>query len=149
MVNFIWQGRHWKHPNFMYGGLEDGGTSVHHFPTHIKILRLSFLQNFIASSDRGNAWYFQAWNIKAYAQVPHAEDVLKIKLDPTRFQAMPPFYASALEAWHSMNTIVNPNIQSFADLKRTPIRNSTLLTPHISGHTLDFDEAWTTLNVFT
>jgi hypothetical protein len=47
-----------------------------------------------------------------------------------------------------MNLIVNPNIQSVADLKHTPIRNSTLLTPHISGHTAVFDEAWTTLNVF-
>jgi hypothetical protein len=85
---------------------------------------------------------------RTYAQVPHAEDVLKLKLDPTRLQAMPPVYASALEAWHSMNTVINPSIQSFADLRRTPIQNSTLLTPHISGHALVFDEAWTTLNVF-
>jgi hypothetical protein len=46
-----------------------------------------------------------------------------------------------------MNPIVNPNVQYFAELRRTPIRNSTLLTPHISGHTLVLDEAWTTLNV--
>jgi hypothetical protein len=57
-------------------------------------------------------------------------------------------YANALEAWHNMSHIVNPNTQSFADLRRTPIRNSTLLTPHISGHNLVFDEAWTTLNMF-
>jgi hypothetical protein len=61
---------------------------------------------------------------------------------------MPPFYANALEAWHSICTIVTPNIQSVADPERPPIWNSTLLTPHISGHTLVFDEAWTTLNVF-
>jgi hypothetical protein len=47
-----------------------------------------------------------------------------------------------------MNTIVNPNIHSVADLRCTPIRNSTLLTPYISGHTLVFDEAWAILNVF-
>jgi hypothetical protein len=62
---------------------------VHHLPTRIKTLRFSLLYNFIASSDRGNAWYFQAWHIRAYAQVSRAEDVLKLKLDPTRFQAMP------------------------------------------------------------
>jgi hypothetical protein len=55
MVKFIWQGRHWKHPNFVYERLEDGGIGVHHLPTRIKTLRLFFLQNFIASSDRGNA----------------------------------------------------------------------------------------------
>jgi hypothetical protein len=47
-----------------------------------------------------------------------------------------------------MKSIVNPNIQSVADLRRTPIWNSTLLTPHISGHTLVSDEAWNTLNMF-
>jgi hypothetical protein len=60
MVNFIWQGRHWKHPNFVYVRLEDGGICVHHLPTRIKTLRFSFLQNFTASSDRRDAWYFQA-----------------------------------------------------------------------------------------
>jgi hypothetical protein len=54
----------------------------------------------------------------------------------------------ALEAWHSMNTTVNPNIQFVADLRRSPIRKSSPLTPHISGHTLFFGEAWSTLNVF-
>jgi hypothetical protein len=47
-----------------------------------------------------------------------------------------------------MNPIVIPNTQSFADLRRTSLRNSTLLTPHISGHNLVFDEARTTLNMF-
>lgn len=120
---------------------------MHHFPTSVKTQRFFLLQNFVASSDRGNAWYFQAWDIRTYARVLHAEDVLILKFDRTRSQAMPPFYANALEACH-MNTIVNPNIQSIADLRRTPVRNSTLLTPHISGHTLVFDEAWATLNVF-
>jgi hypothetical protein len=101
------------------------------------------LQNFIASSDRG-----KAWNIRAYAQVLHTEDVLKLKLNPTRFQAMPPYYANALEAWHNINPLVNPNIQSVADQRRAPIQKSTLLTPHISDHTLEFHETWTTLNVF-
>jgi hypothetical protein len=82
-----------------------------------------------------------------YEQVPRAENVRKLKFDPARFQAMPPFYANALEACHSMNTIVNTIIKSVADLRRTPIRNSTFTTPHISGQTLVSDEAWTTLNV--
>jgi hypothetical protein len=73
--------------------------------------------------------------------------MLKLKLDPTRFQGMPPFYANSPEAWHNMNPIVNPDVQSFAHLRRTPVRNSTHLTPHISGHTLLLDEAWPTLNV--
>jgi hypothetical protein len=47
-----------------------------------------------------------------------------------------------------MNSIVIPNIQSVIDLRRTSTRNSTLLTPHISGHTLVFDEDFTTLSAF-
>jgi hypothetical protein len=47
-----------------------------------------------------------------------------------------------------MNPIVIPNIQSVVDLRLTPIRNSTLLIPPISGHTLVFDEDFTILSVF-
>jgi hypothetical protein len=121
---------------------------VIYLPIFVKTLRFSLLQNFIASSDRGNAWYFQAWNTRAYEKVRHAKNVLKLKFDPTCFQEMPPFYADALEGRHSMNTIVNLKIQSVADLRDSPIWNSRLLTPHISGHTLVSEGAWTTLNVF-
>jgi hypothetical protein len=55
MVKFIWQGRHWKHPNFVYARLEDVGIGMQHFPMRINTLLFSFLQNFIASSARGNA----------------------------------------------------------------------------------------------
>jgi hypothetical protein len=147
MVRFIWQGRRWKHPNFIYERPEDGGIGVRHLPTRINTLRFSFLQKFIARYDRKNAWYFQAHNIRTYAPALHAEDVLKLNLNPTRFPVMTPFYASALEAWYNMNPIDNPNLQSFEDLRRTPIRNSTLLTLHISGHTLVFDEAWSAQNI--
>lgn len=94
-------------------------------PTRIETLRFSFLQNLTASSD-----------------------VIKLKSDPTHLQPMPHFYANALEAWHIMNPIVNPNIQSAAHLRRTPVRTSSLLTPNICGHTLVSEEAWTTLHVF-
>jgi hypothetical protein len=56
---------------------------------------------------------------------PSHRDVPKLKLDPTRFDAMPPFHANALDVWHSMNAIVNSNIQSVADLRLTPIQNFT------------------------
>jgi hypothetical protein len=72
----------------------------------------------------------------------------KLNLNPTRFPVMTPFYASALEAWYNMKPIVNSDLQYLEDLRRTPLRNSTLLTPHISGHTLGFDEAWSTLNIY-
>jgi hypothetical protein len=70
---------------------------MHHQPTHIKTQRFSFFQNSTASSDRGNAWHFQAWDIRTQAQVLHKEDMFKLKLDQTRFQAMSPFYASAFD----------------------------------------------------
>jgi exonuclease III len=98
MVNFIWQGKHWKHPNFVYGRMEDGGIGVHHLPTRIQTMRFSFLQKFVTQNKKQNAWYFQAHNIRLYAQALHAEAVLKLKLNPTRFLALTPFYASALEA---------------------------------------------------
>jgi hypothetical protein len=51
MIQFIWQGHHWKHPNFVYGKLEDGGIGVHHLPSRIHTLRFNFLQKFIANNN--------------------------------------------------------------------------------------------------
>lgn len=82
-----------------------------------------------------------------YAPALHAEDMLKINLNPTCFPIVTPFYASTLEAWHNMKPTVNLNVQSLEDLRRIPMWNSILLTPHISGHKLRFDEAWSALNI--
>jgi exonuclease III len=146
-VHFIWQGRHWKHPNFVYGRQEDGGIGVFHLPTRVQTLRFHFLQKFVENTDRGNAWCLQAHNISMYDPALRAEDVLKLHLNLARCSAMQPFYANALAAWNNIHPIQNPNLQSFHDIHRTPIQNSTLLTPHISGRELHFDCAWSTLNI--
>jgi hypothetical protein len=99
MVNFIWKGRHWKHQNFVYGRLEGGGIRVHNLFTQFKTLLFCFFQNFIASYERGRAWYFPGWNIRIYRHIRHADGVLKQNLNPKRFLVMSSFYANALEAW--------------------------------------------------
>jgi exonuclease III len=147
MIQFTWQGQHWKHPNFVYAKLEDGGIGVHHLPSRIQTQRFTFLQKFIANNNRGNAWHFQAYNIRTYSPALQAEDILKLRLNPAKYSVMPPFYASAFKAWHTMTPIQNPNLQSYDDLRSTPIQESTLLTPHISGHSLLFDKMWSTLNI--
>jgi hypothetical protein len=53
IANFVWQGHHWKHPNFVYGRMEDGGIGVQHIRTRITILRLFFLQNFLVHNGPG------------------------------------------------------------------------------------------------
>ena len=145
MVKFIWHGKHWKHQSYVYATVQDGGIGVHHLLTRSKTLSFNFLQKFIASSDRDNARHLQEWNICKYECGLRAEDVLKLTLDPKKFQVMSPFYANALAAWHEINPKVN--IQDTAELRSIPIRNSTLLKPHISGHNLDMDKAWSTINV--
>jgi hypothetical protein len=149
MVKFIWQGRHWKYPNFVYGRPEDGGIGVHHLPIRINTLRFIFLQKFMARNNNENAWYFQANNIRKHAPALHAEEVLKLNPNTTRFPIMIPFYASVLEAWHNMKPTVNPNLQSLEDLSGIPMWNSTLLTSHISGHKHVSDEAWSSLILYT
>jgi hypothetical protein len=56
---------------------------------------------------------------------------------------MPYFHCNALEAGHNTNSIANPSIQSFADLRS----NSTLLSLHISGYSLAFVEAGITVDM--
>jgi hypothetical protein len=91
IINFVRQGHHWKHPNFVYGQMANGGIGVQHIPTRMKILRFFFLKNFLVHNRPGCAWHFQAWNIAAHGQVPHAVDVLKFRLEPLRIQSMSPF----------------------------------------------------------
>jgi hypothetical protein len=127
--------------------MEDGGIGVHHLPTPIKTIRFNFLQTFITRSDRETAWYFQAHNIRMYAPDLHAEAVLKLNLNSTRFPILTPFYVSALQAWHDIGPIVNPNLQSLEDLRHIPLRDSTLMTPYICDYKVMLDEAWNTLNI--
>jgi hypothetical protein len=147
IVNFIWQGKHWKHPNFIYGRPEDGGIGVHHLPTRINTIRFNFLQNFIGTQQRENTWHLQAHNIRMYDQALDAEAVLKLNLIPARFPKLTPFYASSLEAWRKIRRIVNPNIQSLVELRHVPLHDSTLLTPHITGGTVLFEDAWKNFNL--
>jgi exonuclease III len=147
MINFIWSGQHLKHPNFVYGKLDSGGIGIHHLPSRIHTLRFDFLQNFINSTEKKHEWHFQAHNIQAYAPTLNAEDVLKLNLSPGRYLTLSPFYASALQAWHTLTPIQNPHIQSYDNLRTTPILNSTLLNPHFSGHSLVFEDTWRTLHV--
>jgi hypothetical protein len=46
MIQFIWQGQHLKHPNFIFAKLEAGGIGVHHLPSRIQTLRFTFFQRF-------------------------------------------------------------------------------------------------------
>jgi hypothetical protein len=61
---------------------------------------------------------------------------------------MSPLYADTLETWDSTNPKFNLNNQSAANLRRTPLRNSTLLTPDVSWHALVLEYACTLLHVY-
>jgi hypothetical protein len=82
-----------------------------------------------------------------YAPALHAETVLKLNLNSARFPKLTPFYASALEAWHNIRPIVNPQLKSLEELRHIPLHDYTLLTPHISGRKVSFDDAWKTLHI--
>jgi hypothetical protein len=129
MIQFTWQGHHWKQPNFVYGKLQDGGIGVHHLPSRIQTLRFTFIQKLIANNNKGNAWLFQAYNIRAYAPALQAENIIKLRLNPTKYSVMTPFCASAFKAWHTMTPIQNPNLQSYVNLKRPTNNLTPLLIP--------------------
>jgi hypothetical protein len=122
MIQFTWQGHHWKHPNVVYGKLEDGGIGVHHVPSRIQTLRFIFIQKLIANNNKGNAWMFQVYNIRAYATALQTEDILKLRLNPTKYSVMPPFYASAFRAWHTMTPIQNPTYNRMTTYEVPPYK---------------------------
>jgi hypothetical protein len=43
--------------------------------------------------------------------------ILNSELDPLRMQSMPPFYATAHDAWYNMAPTINTNIQSIEALR--------------------------------
>jgi hypothetical protein len=88
-----------------------------------------FLAEFFVTSGKANAWYLQAWpTIRMYEHMRHAEDVQKLRLDPTRLL---PFHANAPEAWHDTKAIVHPNNQSSADQIRTLTRHCLPHSTHL------------------
>jgi hypothetical protein len=122
-ANFIWNGRHWKYPHYVYAGVVDGGTGVKHLATRIVILRLPFLLQFRAEENRGHAWRFQAWNLLKYGPFQRPEDVLLVNLNEARIVTLAPFYVGALKAWATVNPRSLHSFKTVGEL-RVPLWDS-------------------------
>jgi hypothetical protein len=105
MTSFIWQGWHWKHPDFVYGCLENG---------RIVCITSTLNQNpavlFLAEFMHGNSRHGTSERMsKSFTQWTCLTEIGPNTL---------PSNANALQACHNMNPIVNPNIQSVPDVRR-------------------------------
>jgi hypothetical protein len=116
--NFICQGRHWKHPNFVYSRWMNRCASLPRASLSCKIVSRT-------SDPSHTGRVYINWNLRA-----SKEGHLYM---PTPFQPG--------KAW-------NPSLIPTFNLNLTPILSSTLLTPHNTGHTLISGEAYNSLHCF-
>jgi hypothetical protein len=118
-VNFIWNGRHWKYPHYVYAGMVDGGTGVEHLATW-----LSFLLQFMAEENRGQAWHYLAWNLLKYGPFQRPEDVLLVNLNEARIGTSAPIYVGALKEWAIVNPRPFHSLATVGELRRVPLWDS-------------------------
>ncbi|KAJ1525858.1 hypothetical protein ONE63_009051 [Megalurothrips usitatus] len=125
--NFLWQGKHWLHPNHLYSKQETGGQNLINIQAKIKLLRLNLanrIQQDLRKSNPSNL--FHRYNLSLYGNISpylffchRRQNDFLVGLDC--------FYQSLAIAWHDLN--VSPIFSSLPLqlLRRIPLQGSLLI----------------------
>ncbi|KAJ1528786.1 hypothetical protein ONE63_007167 [Megalurothrips usitatus] len=125
--NFLWQGKHWLHPNHLYSKQETGGQNLINIQAKIKLLRLNLanrIQQDLRKSNPSNL--FHRYNLSLYGNISpylffchRRQNDFLVGLDC--------FYQSLAIAWHDLN--VSPIFSSLPLqlLRQIPLQGSLLI----------------------
>lgn len=127
MVNFIWQGKHWLHPNFLYAPIEDGGLGLTHLEAKVKSLRLKLiqdLQNNHESQEPG--FLFHHYNMALYGNSKPLHFFMK-KRDQIEMANLDNFYLNLLNAWYDIKPSLATSKFPLRILRETPLNGSMII----------------------
>lgn len=126
-VDFVWQGKHWLHPNFIYAPIEMGGLGLTNIEAKIASLRLTLvndLQNNMASTEPG--YLFHHHNMSLLNNVPY-QHFFNQEIDPAATANLTKFYRSLLHSWNSLQPTPVPSTIPLSLLKTTPLYGSKFI----------------------
>jgi uncharacterized protein YcgL (UPF0745 family) len=127
MINFLWQKKHWLHPNNVFTPIQKGGLGLTHLGAKIFSLRLKLAASLLQNPDSQDiitqlhhykmSFYEGVSPIHFFCQ--NKEEKLISNLDP--------FYQSLLLAWHSLDPKLDTNKFSLETIRKTPLYGSKII----------------------
>jgi exonuclease III len=143
VIHYIWNGRHWLHPNYIYSPVSKGGLGVTHIPSRVNTFRMKFIQSYLEAENTSAAsTLFQAYNFKKYDNLPSPQSIFIINHRSDLLSNLQPYYRKALETWQSFDVIPTTN-ETIAEVRSYPLWDCKLLTQEDNRKHV-FAEDWRT-----
>lgn len=125
--NFVWQGKHWVHSNYLYAPQEKGGIDLINIQAKILCLRLSLAhriqQNFY---NKKATFLFHHYNLSRYGNIDPQLFFCQKKQE-VEMANLDIFYQSVLVAWHNINPSPITTTIPIKILRKMPLRGSKLI----------------------
>ncbi len=160
MINFMWQGKHWLHPNYVFSAIDKGGLELTNLQAKTNSLRLHLaykIQKNFASTEP--TYLFHNYNLSLYGNVTPEHFFCK-KKNPIEQMNLEDFYKSLLSAWHSIEPTPIATTIPARIIRTMPLYESMFLEGKLNivpdwrvcGFTnvsqlLDENNQWRTLNL--
>jgi zinc-binding in reverse transcriptase len=125
-VNFVWNGNHWCHPNFLFDLPSLGGHGVHHVPSRLMLLRLIFVNHMISRTRSAHNEWLTTYHLAQYNKnFPTFQSLLLEKMaENSKLRTLTPFYASVLRAWAKLDPNLAQLPTNISDIKSMSLYNS-------------------------
>lgn len=127
MNNFIWQGKHWLHQNYLYAAVEVGGIGLTHLEAKIKSLRLKLAYDIQCNyNSEEPVILFHHYNMSLLGTSTPQNFFLK-KRNPIDMINLEKFYLSVYNAWLDIKPTLTTEIFSLQVLRETPLQGSVIV----------------------
>lgn len=127
MNNFIWQGKHWLHQNFLYAPVELGGIGLSHLEAKVKSLRLKLAQDLQNNSiSEEPVFLFHFHNMSLYGKSTPLHFFMKQK-DVIEMTNLDSFYISLLKAWYDIKPSLVTTSFPLEILRETHLHGSMII----------------------
>jgi exonuclease III len=127
MVNFVWQGKHWLHPNYVYAPPEKGGIGLNHLEAKILSLRLTLaytIQKKLEAKEQD--LHLHNYNLSLCGNIS-PQHIFTQHKDPIKMANLDPFYQSLLNAWHTINPQLITTTFPISFIRQTPLYGSKIV----------------------
>lgn len=144
-TNFMWQRKHWLHPNHLYAPLDQGGLGLTNIEAKTFSLRLSLashLINNLSSTEPEDLLHYH--NMRLYGELSH-QHFFSQEIHPIYLANLQTFYKSLFLAWNKLNPTPVISTISPAILKTTPLYGSRI----IQQSQVNIIQDWKNLNYNT
>ncbi|KAJ1526351.1 hypothetical protein ONE63_009500 [Megalurothrips usitatus] len=127
MVNFVWQGKHWLHPNLLFKPPEKGGQGLMNVQAKINTLRLSLIYKIQEKSNNPSiSLMLHQYNLSLCRNLPPSLFFCQEKEDH-HFLNLETFYLSLAKAWHNLDTSPIYSKIPIQILKYLPLQGSKII----------------------